>query len=322
MDWMCACVRASQSKAQGEGKTDLDRCLIIFFFLLLSIYYLMYDDLEERIPTSPRPIPCHSHNDYWRDRPVFSALEAGCVGIEADVWLRGGKLWVGHYWEELPPPDRRDMTFEKLYVDRLLRVLEERNDYNTTERLWSRRGVYESDPSQTLVLLIDLKGEAEAMWQPVLQELGQLRERGWLTFYDSGTVNFGPITVVGTGNTDFEALTSNSTYRDVFFDAPLGQLERSDFDQTNSYYASVSFGKELGFSLFGFLLPSQTNKVRQKVEEAHERGLKVRYWNEPNWMSWVTRAGWASLADLGVDLLNVDDLIMFRKWWTRRQARK
>jgi len=31
------------------------------------------------------PVPCHSHNDYWRKVPVFSALHMGCTGIEADV---------------------------------------------------------------------------------------------------------------------------------------------------------------------------------------------------------------------------------------------
>ena len=214
------------------------------------------------------------------------------------------------------------MTFEKLYVERLIWVLEERNDYNTTEGRWSRRGVYESDPSQTLVLMVDLKGEAEALWQPVLQELAPLRGRGWLIMYDGEKASLGPITVVGTGNTDFKALTDNSSYRDIFFDAPVGRLDGSNFDRTNSYYASASFGKELGFSFFGSLFPSQSNKVKQQVREAHKRGLKVRYWNEPQWMPWVTRWGWASLADLGVDLLNVDDLVMFRKWYIRRQARK
>lgn len=29
----------------------------------------------------------HSHNDYWRDTPVYTALSHGVLSIEADVWL-------------------------------------------------------------------------------------------------------------------------------------------------------------------------------------------------------------------------------------------
>jgi len=31
------------------------------------------------------PKACHSHSDYWRTVPLYEALAAGCVGIEADV---------------------------------------------------------------------------------------------------------------------------------------------------------------------------------------------------------------------------------------------
>ena len=40
----------------------------------------------------------HSHNDYWRDVPLFSALERGVSSIEADVWLnpKDSSLYVSH----------------------------------------------------------------------------------------------------------------------------------------------------------------------------------------------------------------------------------
>jgi hypothetical protein len=246
------------------------------------------------------------------------------VGIEADVWLRNGRLWVGHTQKDLAAADRRDMTFGKLYVERLLQVLEERNSYNLTERRWTRHGVYETDPKQTLALMIDIKDDSDAagLWPQVVRELEPLSDRGWLSVYGSGETGMGPITVVGTGNTAFESLTDSSIRREIFFDAPLEKLEASNFDETNSYYASASFGRELGVSLLGFLFPSQIAKVKRQVDEAHKRRLKVRYWNEPKWLPWVTRRGWDSLADLGVDLLNVDDLVMFREWWLKRQARQ
>ena len=42
------------------------------------------------------PKPIHSHNDYWRDLPFWSALSVGCASIEADVWLINETLYVGH----------------------------------------------------------------------------------------------------------------------------------------------------------------------------------------------------------------------------------
>ena len=35
------------------------------------------------------PIPCHSHNDYWRRVPLYDALRWGCTGVEADVPAAG-----------------------------------------------------------------------------------------------------------------------------------------------------------------------------------------------------------------------------------------
>jgi len=40
------------------------------------------------------PKAFHSHNDYWRQFPLFSALSVGAVSVEADVWLYNGTLHV------------------------------------------------------------------------------------------------------------------------------------------------------------------------------------------------------------------------------------
>ena len=36
------------------------------------------------------PKAFHSHNDYWRPLPFYSALAAGGVSVEADVWSLPG----------------------------------------------------------------------------------------------------------------------------------------------------------------------------------------------------------------------------------------
>lgn len=69
------------------------------------------------------PIPCHSHNDYWRRVPLFDAIHAGCTSVEADVWLfkdRNNELFVGHDTASLTP----DRTLASLYVNPLVDLLD------------------------------------------------------------------------------------------------------------------------------------------------------------------------------------------------------
>ena len=38
----------------------------------------------------------HAHNDYEHDRPLLDALDDGFTSVEADVWLVGDQLYIGH----------------------------------------------------------------------------------------------------------------------------------------------------------------------------------------------------------------------------------
>lgn len=271
------------------------------------------EDFEEA-SVVVKPIPCHSHNDYWRKRPIYDALQVGCVGIEADVWLYGTELFVGHNKWSL----REKNTFTSLYVDPLVRLLEERNlDLeNSTRHL--PRGIYEANPDQTMVLLVDLKTNGIETWPQVVRQLEPLRQRGWLSQVVDGKVHYGPITVVGTGSTPFQMVVENSTYRDTFFDAPLIKLDRGDFNPTNSYYTSVSFKKAIGTVWFGELSEPQMAKLKKQIKEAHSHGLKVRYWDLPAWPISIRNHIWDVLMREGVDILNVDDLKGAKKEWDLR----
>ena len=68
------------------------------------------------------PKMLHSHNDYWRDFPFYSALSVGAVSIEADVWLYNGTLYVGHEEQALTT----SRTFQSLYVIADSRCIEAR----------------------------------------------------------------------------------------------------------------------------------------------------------------------------------------------------
>ena len=297
------------------------------------------------------PVGCHSHNDYWRRVPLFSALQAGCIGVEADVWLFDDELYVGHTTTSLT--SRR--TLRSLYVDPLVKVLERQNPSTPFQRVTSRppHGVWDTDPDQTLILLIDFKTDGAATWHAVMKHLAPLRDRGFLTYFNGRELVPGPVTVVGTGNTPFDLVTANATYRDIFFDAPLDKLieagqyvssarrhgngigqgmtgitrdiTMNTFNLSNSYYASVSFQSAVGFPWPFHFTRHQIELIRTQVRVAHSHGLKVRYWGIPSWPRSLRNHIWRILVQEGVDLLNVDDLIeatrgdwkikIFDWWW-------
>ncbi|KAL1957375.1 hypothetical protein VTO42DRAFT_6055 [Malbranchea cinnamomea] len=296
-----------------------------------------------------RPIPCHSHNDYWRNVPLFSALEAGCVSVEADVWLFRDELYVGHTLSSLAA----NRTLKTLYIQPLLEILDSRNLLSSPDPSLgdSPRGVFDTDPLQTLVLLIDFKARGREVWPYLQVQLSPLRERGYLTHFNGTHVIERPLTVVATGKAPFDLVIANSTYRDIFFDAPLSHLgatstpkdfwedgadvvyeflrsgmvgvDRSPggqdsaarqlsngetYDFTNSYYASVSYNKAVGFPVGFRISKKQQSLIRDQVRAAHERGLKARYWGAPSWPRFLRNYIWAALTEAGVDILNVDDL--------------
>ncbi|KAI4147764.1 MAG: hypothetical protein L6R39_003017 [Caloplaca ligustica] len=178
-----------------------------------------------RWPTSGlrdvQPVACHSHNDYWRSVPLYSAIQAGCTSVEADVWLVENDLYVGHTESSLTP--RR--TLRSLYIQPLLELI---NGSQTPIP-----GVFDADPSQPLVLLVDFKTPGAELWPELVAQLSPLRERGLLTHFNGTTVIQRVITVVATGNAPFDLIRANQSHRDIFYDAPLDQLSDSSQEWPN-----------------------------------------------------------------------------------------
>ena len=113
--------------------------------LLVLIAVALFADEPSAEPT---PLPsAHAHNDYWHDRPLLGALDRGFGSVEADVFLSGGELLVGHDEKELRP----ERTLETLYLAPL------------RERIKANGGsVYPDGP--TVFLLVDVKSDAEATY--------------------------------------------------------------------------------------------------------------------------------------------------------------
>ena len=126
-----------------------------------------------------RPIPCNSHNDYWRKNPLSDALDTGCTGVEADVWLTDGDLLVDH--------DKKSLTHKRtrrsLYIDLLVIILTVSNYLQMQGNASGPpNGVFEVNRTASLTLLIDIKSNGLLTFPVVLEQLEPLRAKGWLAY--------------------------------------------------------------------------------------------------------------------------------------------
>lgn len=290
---------------------------------------------------------CHSHNDYWRAQPFRTAVEAGCISIEADVYYNEGNLFVGHTTEAL----QLERTLETLYLNPLLDRLNHHNTGSLNRKTSSaqRNGIFLSDPHQSLVLVIDMKKDSDLIWPVLNKQLEPLRSLNYLAHFDGIDMVSGPVIVVTSGDASFYDIVRNSSYRDVFFDAPLDLIATaarsadnvediseylvdkapvatdSDIDYrtglpvkyplnaavysiSNSYYASTSFKHSVGYAWNSQLSTEQISLIRRHIRAAHSKGLRVRYFGVPSWPLSMRNYLWRVLIREGVDVLSVDDI--------------
>lgn len=249
----------------------------------------------------------HSHNDYWRPVPFFSALSLGCISVEADVWLVNNTLYIGHERSALASA----RTFDSLYIQPLLEVLGRQNPRSAfVTSPQDPHGVFDAAATQTFYLWVDVKTNGLETWPYVVQALQPLRDAGYLTrLNSSGGIVDGPVTVIGTGSTPLSQV-QNLTERDYFWDAPVATLGTSFSNITSkvSPIASTNFAAQFGNINGTGFNETQLTKLRSQIAIANSKGIMVRYWNTPAWPISVRNTVWKTLVDEGIGLLNADDL--------------
>lgn len=256
----------------------------------------------------------HSHNDYWREVPFYSALKVGAISIEADVWLYNDTLHVGHDQSSLT--DAR--TLDSLYIQPILSVLHKQNPNSSFVNGGgpTKNGVYDTTPGQTLYLFVDVKTDGNTTFPAVVDALQPLRDAGYLTTFDGTTVTQGPVTVIGTGNTPL-AQVQGVAPRDYFWDAPIPIL--AAIPSTVSPIASTNFNVFFpGVRGNEGLNDAQEVLLAAQVALARAKGVKLRFWDQPGWPVGTRNGVWRSLWDAGVDILNVDDLEAAADFWESR----
>ena len=159
-------------------------------------------------PTEAPVVPlaqAHAHNDYRHDRPLHDALAHGFTGVEADVFLVEGDLYVAHDRHEITP----EITLRSLYLDPL------------RERVRQNGGrVYPNGPQVTL--LIDFKSEAVSTYKALDRILIEYRDI--FTSFGPGGRSDKAVLAVISGNRPYELMASQEV-RYAGYDGRLADLQ-------------------------------------------------------------------------------------------------
>lgn len=292
--------------------------------LLESLTWTSLSDINTRTRTihsvhvlnEGRPVlPIHSHNDYWRKQPLFDALGLGVQSVEADIWSLGDyELFVGHRYIKL----RSSHTLRKLYTGPLERLLDSVNTNDTG----TMKGVFDDDPSKTLYLYLDIKNDPASAFQLIQLHLQPLISKGYVTTYNkvSDTWYQGPLTVIISGEYPIEEIASMNP-RTMFIDAPLvefdsfvTQIQQLRYDRpisTVSIQSSAALRRIINSkgTTPGGLTPQERELIQAAFKRVHDAGVMTRVWDTPTWPVEQRDAVWSDLIELGVDLLNADDLM-------------
>lgn len=256
---------------------------------------LRYRQLANRKVESSaiKPLPhAHAHNDYRHTRPLHDALAEGFTSVEADIFLVGDQLLIGHDLRELHP----ERTLTKLYLQPLSSLAQQNGG-----SIYGRGGEF--------TLMIDIKSDGTKTFQALHTELQKFAST--LTRVQQGRLRRGAVTVIVSGNRDRDTI-ADSEPRLVGIDGRLGDLESTQpahllpliSDRWTSHFRWTGAGP---------MPEAERKKLRDIVARAHASHRRVRFWATPE-----SERVWAELLAAGVDLINTDDLKRLNRFLNRQ----
>jgi alkaline phosphatase len=214
-----------------------------------------------------------SHNDYEQRVPFHLAYGQRVGFIEADIFLHNGRLVVAH--------DAHKLAIAPLLTDVYLNPLREKVERN--------HGFAYPDSSLSLVLMIDVKSEAE----PALKALVSL-----LKDFPSLTECRRMKIVISGNRPDVNTWASCPRY--IEFDGRPDEFY-SDEQLAKVAFISDSFRRYSAWNGKGVLTKEESGKIKKVIDGARLRKKPLRFWATPDELN-----AWIRLMDIGVDILNTD----------------
>jgi alkaline phosphatase len=223
----------------------------------------------------------HSHNDYEQPTPFWMAWREQFGSIEADIWLVGDKLLVGHSREEI----RSGRTLEEYYLKPLLACIEK------------NKGRPYADTARRLQILIDVKTDSVTTLQALISLLDKfpiLERTPLLTWAISGKR---PPAAQYASYPSF--ISFDGILHDHYASDALSRIVMMSDDLR--YYTHWDGRSSI---------PAADKKaLEEAIAAAHRLHLPVRLWDAPDFPS-----AWLGLEELGVDYINTDHIHELAVW--------
>jgi len=263
-------------------KRQLKTTLVVLFLFTLQTVH------SQSIPL----INGFAHNDYRHRHPLFDALDNGYTNIEADVFLRRGKLIVAH----IDPYFKRHRTLEALYLKPL------------ADRIAGNNGQVYTGFNTPVILMIDIKTGSDSTYAALMVLLEKYKNI--LSGYDHGMFHQGALTVVLSGHKPYKMIKSEEN-RFAFIDEDLRSANRDTLGAKVYQMASCKYSRLLKWEGKGIMPDDEQKKLCAYVAIAHKYGEKVRLWASPE-----NEEVWTELLKCGVDLINTDKLVALKNFLT------
>jgi len=238
-----------------------------------------------------------AHRDSAHPRPLADALAAGFTAVEVDVWLRGGRLLVGHDEAELDPA----VTLGARYLAPIAEL--------------ARSGSLLPPAAGPLLLVLDVKTSALATHRAVGRELVPYADV--LTRWTGGRLVPGPVRVLLSGHRA-RSLVALQRDRLAACDgrlADLGRLSPGHLARLRGGVpaevvpmVSADWGRVVDWDGNGPVPARARRRLVRIVTAAHAQGRAVRFWATPDTPGPAREAVWSLLCQVGVDAVNTDDL--------------
>jgi alkaline phosphatase len=220
---------------------------------------------QDTISSSPR---LHSHNDYLRDTPFYSAYRHGFSSIEADVFSVNNELLVAHDFKGI----RADRTLKKLYLEPLVTELSKRTKHKVQ-------------------LLVDVKGSPDTVLPLLVAQLRPLKRY----------VQSGQLMVLISGNRPLPANYARYSGVLLFDDDLRRPHNKQAWERVG--LISLQFSVFSDWKGLDTIPAKDRDRLRRIINGVHAAGRSIRFWGAPD-----NEHGWEELMKLGVDFIGTDNI--------------
>lgn len=223
------------------------------------------------------PVYIHSHNDYWRPAPFWTAYSAKLYSYEADIYCIDGQLFVSHDREDIRPEN----TLERLYVEPIVSVYK------------ANGGKPWAGAKHGIQLLVDIKDATDPSMTAMAEIFGKYPE-----VFDRSVNPYG-VQIAITGNfpkpEDFDKWPK-------YFGID-GRLETKYTPEQFERVVLISedLSDFVNWNGKGTMFPEQEAKVKEIIDRVHKMGRPLRFWGTPE-----CETTYYTLYNLGIDFINTD----------------